>query len=228
MKPYKIADGVYQIGGPRITDPEDCCVYLVDGGGELAVIDAGLGFSAPQLVANIEALSFDPGSVKYLVATHGHIDHTGGLVYLKEKLKAEVVAHQYELAAVEGRNPALTAADYYGVEYKPVKADIILRGEEETLPLGSLKLVMLLTPGHTPGSISPYVDTGGQRVLFGQDIHGPFDPAWSSDLEAWRKSMRKLLSLKADILCEGHFGVYRPAQEAERYIKEYLNYYQKR
>ncbi len=43
MKPFKICDGLYQIGGPEITAPEDCCVYLLNGGGELAVIDAGLG-----------------------------------------------------------------------------------------------------------------------------------------------------------------------------------------
>jgi len=228
MKPIKICDGLYQIGGSRITAPEDCCVYLLDGGGELAVIDAGLGFSAPQLIANIETLSFNPASVKYLVATHGHIDHTGGLAYLKEKLRAKVVAHEYELAAVEGENIALTAADYYGVKYKPVKVDVVLHGKEETLSLGNLKLVMLHTPGHTPGGISPYVDLGGQRVLFGQDIHGPFDPAWGSDLAAWEESMRELLDLKPDILCEGHFGVYEPRQKAERYIKDYLEYYRKR
>lgn len=228
MKPYKIAEGVYQIGGPRMTAPEDCCVYLVDGGGEMAVIDAGLGFSAPKLVDNIKALAKDPGAVKYLVATHGHVDHTGGLAYLKETLKAQVVVHRYDQAAVEGQNPVLTAADYYGVEYRPVKADIVLGGEEEALPLGGLQLVLLLTPGHTPGSMSLYVDTGGQMVLFGQDIHGPFDPAWSSDLEAWRKSMRRLLALKADVLCEGHFGVFQPASEVESYIRGYLDYYSKR
>lgn len=228
MKPFKICDGLYQIGGSRITAPEDCCVYLIDGGGELAVIDAGLGYSASQLISNIEKLSFNPASVKYLVATHGHIDHTGGLAYLKEKLQAEVVAHELELPAVEGRNVALTAADYYGVKYRPVKVDIVLRGKEETLNLGGLKLVMPHTPGHTPGGISPYVDLAGKKVLFGQDIHGPFDSAWGSDLAVWEGSMQKLLDLKPDILCEGHFGVYQPREKAERYIKNYLQYYRKR
>ncbi|MCS5697367.1 MBL fold metallo-hydrolase [Desulfofundulus thermocisternus] len=124
----------------------------------------------------MKKLAFDPFTVKYLIATHGHIDHTGGLAYLKEKLRAEVVAHELELPAVEGKNIVLTAASYYGVKYRPVAVDVVLRGEEETLDLGGLKLVLLHTPGHTPGGISPYVDLGGKRVLFGQDIHGPFHP----------------------------------------------------
>jgi len=35
--------------------------------------------------------------------------------------------------------------------------------------------------------------------------------------------LKKLLSLKADILCEGHFGIYQPAEEVERYIKSFLS-----
>lgn len=167
MKPFKICAGLYQIGGPEITAKEDCCVYLLDGGGELAIIDSGLGHSAPSLIDNIRKLDLDPFSLKYLVATHGHIDHTGGLAYLKEKLPAKVVAHERELPAVEGKNPALTAESYYGVKYRPVTVDIVLRGEEETLDLGFLKLTFLHTPGHTPGGISPYIDLGGKRVLFG-------------------------------------------------------------
>lgn len=103
--------------------------------------------------------------------------------------------------------------------------DIVLRGEEEALALGWLKLTCLHTPGHTPGGISPYVDIGGKRVLFGQDIHGPFHPAWGSDLAAWEKSMQKLLALQPDILCEGHFGVYQPYEAVRRYIKGCLERY---
>ena len=57
-------------------------------------------------------------------------------------------------------------------------------------------------PRTYPGSIAVYVDIGGQRVLFGQDIHGPFMKEWGSDLAQWKQSM-KLLALNADILCEG-------------------------
>ncbi len=64
--------------------------------------------------------------------------------------------------------------------------------------------------GHTPGSIALTVDSDGQKILFGQDIHGPFNEAWGSDLEQWKHSMQVLLDLQAVILCEGHFGIYSP------------------
>lgn len=225
MKPFKIYDRVYQIGGPQITAPEDCCVYLLDGGSELAVIDAGVGQSAPRLIANIAELGFDPALVRYLVATHGHIDHTGGLAYLQEKLEAKMAAHERELAALGGKNAALTAAHYYGVQYRPVKVDVIIKGEQQTLPVGDLRLICLHTPGHTPGGLSPYVEIGAKRILFGQDIHGPFNAAWGSNLAEWADSMRRLLALAPDILCEGHFGIYQPAEKVRQYIEGCLDRY---
>jgi len=128
-------------------------------------------------------------------------------------------------AGIEGENDLLTAASMYGVSYKPVKVDLLLRGEEESLLLGDLDFHFLHTPGHTPGSISVYIDTKDGRVLFGQDIHGPFSDSWNSDLGEWRQSMKKLLDLKADVLCEGHAGVYRGEKVGE-YIRGYLKRYE--
>ncbi|WP_027718888.1 MBL fold metallo-hydrolase [Desulfovirgula thermocuniculi] len=225
MKPQQVCRRVYQIGGPGITGRRDCCVYLVDGGSQLAIIDAGLGESAPAIVENVRRLGFEPSRVKFLVLTHGHIDHIGGAAYLKESLELCVLAHEGDLPAVEKGDPRLTAAGFYGVNYRPVKVDKVIKGKTESLKVGELTLILLYTPGHTPGSVSPFVDVGGERVLFGQDVHGPFDPAWGSDLKAWRNSMAELLSLNADVLCEGHFGVYRPGEEVRKYIEGYLQRY---
>jgi hypothetical protein len=67
-----------------------------------------------------------------------------------------------------------------------------------------------------------YLDRGGKRILFGQDIHGPFLDIFRSDMSLWKKSMEKLLALDADILCEGHFGIFQPKEHVIRYIKRYL------
>jgi glyoxylase-like metal-dependent hydrolase (beta-lactamase superfamily II) len=76
---------------------------------------------------------------------------------------------------------------------------------------------------HTPGSVAAYIDIEGKRVLFGQDIHGPYIPEWGADRDLAALSLQKLIDLKADILCEGHFGVYQPADEVRRYIEYYLD-----
>lgn len=224
-KPKKVADGVYLVGGQDLTDMRDCCVYLVDGGSELALIDAGLGYSCRAILDHIQTLGFDASLLKYVVATHGHIDHTGGLRYFQSR-GAQIVGHVMELDAIAKGLPHLTAASYYGVKYQPVSVDVVLKGEKEKITVGELTLHCLFTPGHTPGGISPYVDLNGCRVLFGQDIHGPFNASWGADIKKWVASMKKLIELQADILCEGHFGVYQPATKVRRYIEHYLDQYE--
>jgi glyoxylase-like metal-dependent hydrolase (beta-lactamase superfamily II) len=92
------------------------------------------------------------------------------------------------------------------------------------LAVGGLELTVLHTPGHTPGSVCAYMDleAEGKRVLFAQDAHGPFDDAWGSDREMWRRSVEALLDLEADVLCEGHYGIYKSASSVRGYLEGLL------
>jgi glyoxylase-like metal-dependent hydrolase (beta-lactamase superfamily II) len=219
-----ICSRVYAVGGSGLSSPEDAFVYLVDAGSELVLIDAGVGYGMSRIEENIRSLGRQPAEVQHIIATHCHIDHIGGLYAWKESYGPNVIAHELDRAGIEGENDGLTAASMYGVAYRPVKVDMLLKGEAEKLMLGDLQLNFLHTPGHTPGSICVYIDTNDGKVLFGQDIHGPFSPAWGSDLGQWRLSMQKLLDLKADVLCEGHAGVFR-GEKVGRYIEGYLRRY---
>lgn len=219
----EICDRVFAVGGPGLTSPEDCCVYLVDAGTELVLIDsgAGSGRSIEKIEDNVRSLGFEPAQIWHIIATHCHIDHIGGLEPLVQRYGSKVIAHKLDRAGVEGENDDLTAASMYGIKYRPVKVDVLLEGEADALSIGDLVFNFLHTPGHTPGSVSVYIDTKDGRVLFGQDIHGPFSPSWGSDLAQWRASMRKLIELNADILCEGHAGVYR-GDKIKKYIESYI------
>lgn len=219
-----ICDRVYAVGGPELSAPEDAYVYLVDASSELVLIDSGVGYGTKRIEENIRSLGFEPAQVWHIIATHCHIDHIGGLSALKERYGSKVIAHTMDRAGIEGENNDLTAARMYGVDYKPVKVDTLLNGEQEQLMLGDLQFNFLHTPGHTPGSICVYIDTDDGRVLFGQDIHGPFSPQWGSDLAMWRRSMQKLLALQADVLCEGHAGIYK-GDRIKKYIESYLKRY---
>ncbi len=219
-----VCDRVYIVGGSGFSAPEDAYVYLVDAGSEQVLIDSGVGYGIDRIEDNIRSLGFEPAGVWHIIATHCHIDHIGGLAAWKERYGSKIIAHELDRAGIEGENNSLTAASMYGVDYRPVKVDTLLKGELEQMMLGDLNFNFLHTPGHTPGSISVYIDTKDGRVLFGQDIHGPFSPAWGSDLKQWRASMQKLLALKADVLCEGHAGIYR-GEKIGKYIESYLERY---
>ncbi|MGB3920151.1 MBL fold metallo-hydrolase [Methanothrix sp.] len=223
-KATTICDGVYAVGGPDLSRPEDAYVYLVDAKSCLVLIDAGVGYGNDKIERNIRSHGLEPAQVWYVIATHCHIDHIGGLHLWRDRYASKIIAHELDRAGIEGENDSLTAASMYGVNYRPVKVDTILSGEQNQLRLGETDFNLLHTPGHTPGSISVYIDTSEGRVLFGQDIHGPFSPSWGSDIREWRRSMRKLLDLEADFLCEGHAGIYR-GEKIREYIEGYLNRY---
>jgi len=181
-----VCDRVYMVGGSGFSAPEDAYVYLVDAGSEQVLIDSGVGYGIDRIEDNIRSLGFEPAGVWHIIATHCHIDHIGGLAAWKERYGSKIIAHELDRAGIEGENNALTAASMYGVDYRQVLVDTLLSGGLQELMLGDLKFNFLHTPGHTPGSISVYIDTKDGRVLFGQDIHGPFSPAWGSDLKQWR------------------------------------------
>ena len=69
MKPFSVCKDVYALGGPDITNPSDCCIYMIDAGGKLVLIDSGAGESFVQLVDNIGSLGFDP---QHLTRVSGH------------------------------------------------------------------------------------------------------------------------------------------------------------
>jgi glyoxylase-like metal-dependent hydrolase (beta-lactamase superfamily II) len=225
MRTEEIIKGVYQIGGASITSADDAAVYLIDFSGTPVLIDAGAGKSSSQIVRNIEMLGFNPASVSHLILTHCHIDHIGSAPFFKKQYGTKILIHEQDAKAVETGDTFKTAANWYGTTFPPMPVDEKLTGRHDSLKFGNEFLYWLHTPGHTPGSISLYLDREDKRVLFGQDIHGPFNEAFGSDIEAWKKSMHRLLDLNADILCEGHFGIFQPRDKVRKYIERYLEEY---
>jgi len=223
-KPFRIYQDIYIIGSSEISHPYDCCVYLVDVG-ELILIDSGAGESFDRLVDNILTSGLAPEKISTVVVTHCHIDHIGSLAEFKQKYGAKIIAHELDAKSIEtGKG---TGAELYGVSYEPCQVDIKLREAEQKLIFGGQEFITLHIPGHTRGSIAIYTDMGGKRILFGQDIHGPYEAMWGGEPEKAIISLQKLIDLKADILCEGHFGIYQPASEVKDYIEGHLRQLQR-
>ena len=220
-KVVQIGPGVFCVAGPEITDQRDAAAYLITDGEQGALIDAGAGPSFPLILKNIEEAGVSASNLKFAIATHSHIDHIGGLSDFAA-YSPEIVIHSRDAAALESADPLATASSWYGLPLKPVIPSIKIERSPHVLYLGKTQLICVHTPGHTPGSMIVHLDRNGKRYLFGQDIHGPFHPMFGSDIEAWRDSMHLLISLKADVLAEGHLGVFYGRDEVAAFIRGYL------
>ena len=222
MSKVKVTDEIYQVGGGPLTDPEDAAIYLINFGGRAALVDAGCGFSNDRLLANIRDCGVGPEQIELLLITHCHFDHTGGVASLLKLLNCRTVAHQQEAEFLEIGDNTATAADWYGSSLQPFVVDNKIVGSGETLPLGERTIDAIHTPGHTPGSLVYLTESQGLKVLFGQDVHGPLDASFYSNRKDYEKSLKMLLTLEADILCEGHYGIYRGQREVKAFIRQFL------
>lgn len=218
----RVCDRVFLVGGAQASDPSDCLCYGLDLGAPV-LIDCGCGPGWPRIADNLRQADLDPDALHTLVLTHCHVDHIGAAPRVAEQTSCRVVAHELDADAIETGDERRTAADWYGLTLSPMTVDHRVADSEATLVFPDAELHLLHTPGHTPGSMVAWLDTADGRVLFGQDIHGPFHPAFGSDVAAWRESMQALLDLKAGILCEGHFGVYQGADRVAAFIQDHLN-----
>ena len=105
----------------------------------------------------------------------------------------------------------------------PLRVDGKITAERETIPVGSGEVTAHHCTGHSPGSLVYTAKLGEQTVLFGQDIHGPLHPSLLSNRSQYLKSLKFLLSLEVDILCEGHFGVFRGRENVKHFIRQYFH-----
>ena len=218
----KVTEDIYQVGGGNLTSPEDAAIYLVRSADRAALVDAGCGTSEVQLFQNIEACGVPLDRIEYLMITHCHFDHTGGAQAVRDRTGCKIVAHEMEARFLEEGDQRVTAAKWYGAFLEPFQVDVKLKGERQDLWVGVKKIEALHVPGHSPGSLVYVTESEGLKILFGQDVHGPLDASLLSDREDYRRSLRLLLTLQADVLCEGHYGVIRGKDEVADFIESFL------
>lgn len=144
--PFHIIDNIYYVG------PLGLSAFLITTDEGHILIDGALPTSPPEILSNIRELGFDPKDVKYLLNSHAHFDHSGGLAELKRETGAQMVAHKGDVSALEG-------GFYLGSERlaqwqtPPVTVDIEIE-DGYVLELGDTKLVAHHTPGHSRGCTS--------------------------------------------------------------------------
>lgn len=209
--PAKIHGRSWYVGTCGIT------VVLVETGAGLVLIDTGPEDAAPHVLANIKALGFDPRQVRWLLMTHEHFDHVGGMAAIQQATGAQLVvspgaADAMRSGMADPEDPQAAWLAKYPM--KPARVDRVLRAGG-SLILGGTRFTMHGNPTHSPGSVSwtwqsceagkcltvAYADS--VNTISSDDYHFTRHP---SRVEAARAGLRTIEALPCDLLLTPHPG----------------------
>jgi metallo-beta-lactamase class B len=148
-EPVKVFDNLYFVGQTEYS------AWAVTTSAGIIIVDTIFGYSVEdEVVGGLKKLGLDPATIKYVIVSHGHGDHSGGAKYLQEHFGAHVL---------------LSAADWNLLESAPEpkpKRDMVVT-DGQKLTLGDTTLTLYITPGHTLGTLStliPVKDHGAPHL----------------------------------------------------------------
>jgi len=175
----------------------DSNVYIVD---DELVIDTGTGRFFPDMKREIESIS-DIATLKTIINTHHHFDHTGGNKKFRDWLCAEICIHQKDKAYLENGE---TLAEAFGERPRVTTVDRLLK-DSSIIKTKNFRFEVIHTPGHTPGSVCLY-ERAKKILISGDTVSGRTDFQGGSKYDM-AKSLRKLSELGASCLLPGHGAV---------------------
>jgi glyoxylase-like metal-dependent hydrolase (beta-lactamase superfamily II) len=215
-------------------------VFLLRDGAESALIDAGFGDdeSYEKRTAMLKELGAE--HPKYIIITHHHYDHSSGAHRLREATGAKIVVHKDEetlltnpqyatsdMEIPEDQKEAREQAKKWIAEAAKATPDVRV-SDGDVLEVGGLRLRCVHAPGHTAGHLCIFLEN--ERVLFaGDNVLGvgtaAISPPPHGDMAEYIRSLRKMQSLDAELLCPGHGPAVK---EPNRKIQELIDHRQQR
>ena len=211
---FRMIGNVYYVGTDGLAS------YLITSPQGHILVDTVMPEATSQIKANIEKLGFKVADIKYLLNTHAHIDHTGGLAEMKQASGAQLVAGEADKPLLEGGYyPG--AREETALNFPPVKVDRTVR-EGDTVTIADVTLTARETPGHSPGCTSwefSVKDGDATRsalifcsgtVALNRLVTNPTYPGIVTD---YKKTFARAQDMKPDVLLAPHPEMYKMAEK---------------
>src|SRR4030095_13576491 len=145
IEPFKVFDNLYLVG------PGYVSVWLLTTPDGSILFDSAQEPYVDYVIGNIRKVGVDPKGIKYIILSHGHLDHFGGAAKIQEVSGARVVAIEEDWKMIEqtGSNRGRGG----GPPARVAKRDMVVK-EGDGLTFGGQTLKFHQTPGHTPGVLT--------------------------------------------------------------------------
>ncbi|NKJ41776.1 subclass B3 metallo-beta-lactamase [Novosphingobium sp. SG720] len=179
------------------------------------LVDAGVADAAQSVAHNIEAAGFRLADVRWIVLSHEHSDHAGGLAALKRMTGARLAALPAAARVLEtGKVPTEDPQAAWLKPFPGVHVDRVLR-DGDVLATGALRLVAHATPGHAPGSTSwTWTSCAGRdcrAIAYVDSVTALAAPGWRfadhpAYVAAFRASLARIARLPCTLLITPHPG----------------------
>jgi len=220
VEPFKVIDNIFYVGANEITS------FLITTPEGHILIDGGFVETAPQILANITKLGFNPKDLKFILNSQSHHDHAGGIAELKRVSGAKVAIMEQDKAEIEagGRNDFAWGD---AATYPAVKVDRTL-ADGDTISLGGTTLKGVRTPGHTKGCTT-WTTTAKENgksynVVWVCSTTVPGYKLVANDkypniVDDYRRTFQILKKLPGDIFLASH-GSFFDLETKSRQIKE--------
>ena len=138
---------------------ENCYIIQDEKTKETMIIDPGN--VSEHLTETLDAMQV---KMKYILLTHCHGDHIGGVQKIKEKYGGKILIHRIDEIGLKDIN--INLSTHIGLEPVILQEDARI-DDGDLLHVGDLEFKVIYTPGHTAGSISLYCEK--EKMLFSGD-----------------------------------------------------------
>jgi glyoxylase-like metal-dependent hydrolase (beta-lactamase superfamily II) len=235
------ADGITRIWEPCVAELLQANMFLVQDAGEQLLIDAGLGIV--PLRESLAPLLDEPTP---LLLTHSHRDHVGAAHEFSERLAHAWESQQLEspirgaLRRAEMAPRYVTLLEQVGYPVPDCLLTEVPDGfdasayvisaapathclnEGDVVSVGRRRFVVLVVPGHTPGSLALFEEDTGLLLAGDLLYDGPLiDFLPESDPVSYRESLARVLELPLTTICGGHgppMSAHRAAEVGKGYL----------
>ncbi len=151
VKPFQIYGNLYYVGDEWV------CTHLIDTGDGLLLIDSGNCGATAMLINAIWEVGFNPADVKWIITSHGHVDHIGSALFFKEMFGTELYLGEPD-ARMFLENPEQSfVQDSPNLLDAIFVPDVCIKEGDEFV-FGKMKFKFYLVPGHTDGCVAFFFD----------------------------------------------------------------------